>query len=381
MLVTIGLYSLALLAYVYLGYPLLVYLVAALLPNQRTSQVAGIQLPAPQSVSIVIAVRNAERQILEKLRNTAEICQNATALRTQIIVASDASDDRTDDLVRDQPGVLLSRIETRGGKESAQQAALEVATGDVVLFTDVRTKLEPGVLQNLVEYFRDPKIGAVSSVDIIEGGKLSGEALYVVYEMALRAAESRLHSLVGLSGSCFAVRRSLTAGIRNDIPSDFALMMHCRKQGFRGVSAPDVRCAYGVVSSEGQEFQRKLRTVLRGMRALFTFPEMLNPFRYGVFALQLASHKLGRWLVPFFLIGAIAGLFPLARVHWIYALLLTGGLLLPALALLGYFAPQQRSKIWVKLPTFFVLSNLAILTAWFYLLTGHKMVTWTPTQT
>jgi hypothetical protein len=133
-------------------------------------------------------------------------------------------------------------------------------------------------IERFAAYFEDPMVGAVSSVDkvISSSGQGSGEGMYVRYEMWLRALESRFLSLVGVSGSCFAVRREICADLRSDIPSDFALLLASRRRGLIGVNAPDVVATYESVADEKAEFGRKVRTVLRGLTTLFACYEVLT---------------------------------------------------------------------------------------------------------
>ena len=151
-------------------------------------------------------------------------------------------------------------------------------------------------------------MGAVSSEDrfIAEDGRVEGEGLYVRYEMWLRQQESRLAGLVGLSGSFFAVRGSVVRehwDIR--CPSDFNTALSCARLGVRGVTAPDVLGYYPNLSDSSKEYERKVRTALRGMTALKHNTELLNPFRFGVFALQIWSHKILRWAVPWALLSLL----------------------------------------------------------------------------
>jgi hypothetical protein len=144
--------------------------------------------------------------------------------------------------------------------------------------------------------------------------------------MWLRALESEFRSVVGLSGSCFAVRRHLCHTMRADIPSDFSLLLEAQQRGLRGVSAPDVLCWYRAVKSEEEEFQRKVRTVLRGITALMVCSSVMDPRRYGSFAWQVASHKLMRWLVPWFMLIATFGSLILADDSLLFLLCAYGPL-------------------------------------------------------
>ncbi len=361
--------------YAYFGYPLILRTLRSL-GIRRFSKPA--ENPGLPSMTVIVTVRNEERVVREKIENTLAL---RYSMPVQIIVASDASVAGTDDAVREYAsrGVELVRLHQRGGKEHAQRLAVGPARGDVILFTDAKIKLQPDALERVAEYFRDERIGAVSSIDRIEG-EGSGEDMYVRYEMALRAMESDVNSLVGLSGSCFAVRRDVTADLRVDIPSDFALLLEARRRGLSGVHAPDVVGTYQAVASEEAEFKRKVRTVLRGMTALYACREVMNPSRYGMFAWQVFSHKLCRWLVPWFLAFAAVSLLTSAKGDAWLELLLVLSFAFVILAAAGFFVPSLRRKRICKLPLFFLIVNAGIAVAWFHFLRGRRTVAWNPSD-
>lgn len=370
-------FSLVAVFYAYAGYPLLLLLLRRVRPRQRA-------LPAPASATVIIACRNEAASIERKLENTLQLRPPASDGNVQIIVASDASDDGTDALVQQfsERGVQLVRLAQRGGKEQAQAAALEHACGDFVLFTDAKTRLDADCLERLAGYFVDASIGAVSTEDRIEDAAVngSGEGFYVRYEMWLRRLESDFDSVVGLSGSGFAIRRELCTGLRPDVPSDFALLLSVRRHGLRGVLAPDVFCYYKSVATAEQEFHRKVRTALRGIATLMSCREVLNPLRFGAFSWQVASHKLMRWLVPLFLVIATLGVPVLAVGSPFFAVALIVELVCYGLALLGFVVRSLRHKTAVKVPLFFIVVNAAIAVAWVRYLSGARQVTWNPSE-
>src|SRR5690606_15669765 len=157
-------------------------------------------------LSLIITAYNESSRIRAKLDNALKL--DFPKARLEIIVASDCSDDGTDDIVREyaEKGVKLVRWGERLGQEDAQRTALQAAGGDSIVFSDVATEMPPDSLQKLVEYFAQPSVGAVSSEDrfISQDGNVAGEGAYVKYEMWLRRQESDLAGLVGLSGSFFA---------------------------------------------------------------------------------------------------------------------------------------------------------------------------------
>ncbi len=213
--------------YTYIGYPLLLWVLTKIRGRDvRKSEMFP-------SVSVIIAARNEEDKIEQKLKNTLALDYPPDQL--EVIVASDASDDATDDIVQAYVtwGIRLVRAPQRGGKEHAQGLAVAAAKGKILVFTDAATVLEPGAISLLVENFADPTVGAVSTEDLLvdTAGVPSAEGLYVKYEMWVRRLESRYHSLVGLSGSCFAIRKELCADWSPALASDFMGALRSARRG------------------------------------------------------------------------------------------------------------------------------------------------------
>jgi len=303
----------------------------------------------------------------------------------QIIVASDGSTDRTENIVDKfrKYGVELICVRERKGKENAQKEALKYANGEVVVFTDVATMLEKNAIKRIVSNFSDPAIGCVSSEDRVMGkdGKQSGENFYVRYEMWLRRLESRVSSPVGLSGSFFAARRSVCENFSADMDSDFRTLLNTVKRGMRGTCDEEAIGYYSDLSDQRREFERKVRTVLRGLTVFFRNTEFLNIFKYGIFSYQLFCHKLLRWLVPFFLITLFVVNIPLALLSNIYFAFMVGQLLFYGVGVFSLFHDLYSSqRILIKIPVYFVTVNASILVAWFRYLTGQRVLIWTPSE-
>lgn len=327
-------------------------------------------------VSFVIAARNEEARIAQKLENT--LAQDYPADALEIMVASDCSTDRTDAIVRAcGERIRLVRAPERQGKEAAQRLALREASGDILVFSDVATALKPDAVSTIVRNFADPTVGCVSSVDrfVDADGRVSGEGAYVRYEMFLRTLESRVNTLIGLSGSFFAARRDVCQQWALDT-SDFTTLLRTVEMGLRGVIDPGSAGYYRNIADERREFDRKVRTVARGMTALAANRRLLNPFLYGLFSWQLASHKLCRWLVPFALMGAaVSNAFLVAQSSF-YAATFAAQCVFYGAAVAGLWS---RSRF-LRVPAFFLLSNVAVLVAWFRYLRGDRITTWTPSE-
>jgi glycosyltransferase involved in cell wall biosynthesis len=362
-------------AYSYVGYGCAL----ALMSRLRNRPVR--RAPITPSVSFIIAAHNEAKRITEKIENTLR--QDYPGDRFEIIVASDGSTDATDEIVRSYAhrGVRLIRPDQRRGKEYAQRTAIAAARGEVLVFSDVATRLDPDGVRQIVMSFDDPSVGCVSSVDRMIGsdGRPSGEGGYVRYEMQLRALESRVGSLVGLSGSFFAARREVCTPWPVDIPSDFTTVLNAVTRGLRGVSDGHAIGYYTDLADTSKEYSRKVRTVVRGISALFTHRALLNPFRFGLFAWQLASHKLFRWMVPFAMAGALLANLWLASDSNFYRILAGFHLAGYGLALLALRWPTPLLRAWRPVG-FLLLANASILTAWMRVMQGKTIVVWTPSE-
>ena len=370
--------------YAYFGYPLLLWV---LIKFRNKGEARIEKFEQWPRLSVIITCRNEAGVVREKIENTLSLLyqgKQAEFAGVEIIVASDASDDGTDEVVREFSGrgVKLVRVEQRNGKEFAQREAIRTATGEILFFTDAKTRLEVDALQNAIKYFADKNVGAISSFDKIENDDQtqSGEGFYVRYEMWLRKLESEYYSLIGLSGSGFAVRREVCDQFRIDIPSDFNSLINAIRLGYVGKLGMDVVCSYRAVQTAKQEFNRKVRTVLRGITTLFSCSEFLNFIKYPKIAFELVSHKVFRWSVPWFCILAMLSAFNLAETSSFYALISALIIAFLLCAAGAAWSSEFAEKKLFKIPLFFVVTNASIFLAWLKYWSGARSVTWDPSE-
>lgn len=358
----------------YFGYPFSLYLLWVSRRKKLQRE------PKVYPASLIITAFNEEGRIRDKIENSLALDYPDGML--QILVASDGSTDSTNEIVKSyaDKGVELLEVTTRGGKENAQKEAIAFARGEILIFSDVATILERDGVREIVANFSDPTVGCVSSEDRLIGqdGKHSGEGLYVRYEMWLRRLESKVNSLVGLSGSFFAARREVCLDFSGDVQSDFRTLLSSIKLGLRGVSDPKAIGSYLDIADEKRELERKVRTVVRGLTVFFRHLEFLNIFRFGLFSYQLFCHKMLRWLVPFFLVTAMLSSIILAPGSPVYFALLSGQIIFYGIGLYGILV-QPLNGI-MKVPMFFITVNAAISVAWWQYALGKRVVLWTPSQ-
>lgn len=364
--------------YSYFLYPLIL----RLLPSRRQVDAQEVLSGSLPSLSLIITAHNEESRIKTKLENSMVIDYPKELL--EVIVASDCSNDGTDGIVTDyaSQGVRLIRADVRKGKEYAQLCAIREAKGDILVFSDVSTRLEPDALRHLAGYFEYEDVGAISSEDrfISQDGGVVGEGAYVRYEMWLRRLESSRAGLVGLSGSFFAARHAVCEEWDISVPSDFNTALNCAKQGLVAITCPEVVGIYQDVKDPALEYRRKTRTVIRGMAAIASHPEVLNPLRMGLFAFQVWSHKIMRWLEPWFMLAFLVTSLILVGEYLLVDIALMTQLVFYGLVGLGYVSSRLRSLIWVKIPFFFVQVNLAIAHATIQFLGGKRITVWEPSK-
>lgn len=375
MLVVVFWTVLACALYSYFIYPLILMM----LPRRPDDGIAT-EGEDRQSFSLIITAYNEEARIRNKLLNALAL--DRADFELEIIVASDCSTDGTDDIVAEfaEQGIRLVRARERLGKENAQLAAIQQAQGQILVFSDVATEMPSDALKKLAHYFSNSEVGAVSSEDrfISSDGKVAGEGAYVKYEMWLRKLESQRAGLVGLSGSFFAARRSVCQQWDIHSPSDFNTALNCVRLGYKAITAPDVVGYYHDLKDPQKEYARKIRTVIRGMTSLARHSYVMNPRDYGPFAFQVLSHKLMRWLVPWFLLLLLVINIPLASGNTFYSGILMAQVLFYGLALLAHYSGSLQRKGPVRLVYFFVQVNAAIMAASCRFLSGTRMTVWTP---
>lgn len=356
--------------FAFAGYPMLLALMARLRP---LPVVRGDVAP---SLAVVIGAHNGAHTIKRKLEATLALSYSRPF---EVIVASDASTDGTDEiaLAMADRGVRLVRNEPRQGKEAAQAAAIRTTTAEVLVMTDVGAELCSDALEAIVRPFADPSVGSVSSEDRVDDA--GGEGAYVRLEMAMRRWESRATSLVGLSGSFFAVRRELAEPWPADLASDFRTALETARHGLRAVSEPAATATFRATYAPVREWHRKVRTVRRGIAVLLRYRDLLGP-RYGRVAFSLWGHKVARFTAPFALVLLLAASAATAPSSGLAALLLVGQLGAYALAAAALALPAVARFGPARILGFFVLVNASMLVAWVYHLSGRRAVTWEPTR-
>jgi len=369
--------SAAAIFYTYAGYPWLLMIASTLRPKRVRRD------RFEPTVTIIITAYNEERSLAAKLENTLALDYPRELL--EIVVASDCSNDRTDQIVREfsARGVRLCRQPERLGKTAAQNTAVEQAHGEIILFSDATSDYQPDVIRTMMPNFADAAVGCVTGrlvyVDSADSRVGRGARSYWGYETFLKKHESRAGSLIGASGCLYAVRRSAYVPLYHEACSDFIIATKMVEQRLRAVYEPDAVCTEQTNRRSDAELKMRVRVIAQTFTDLWRHRPMLNPFRSGFYAVQLLSHKVMRYLVPFFLIALFAASAMLAPASFTYRMLFATQLLGYGCALLAWLLEKVgiRSRL-LALPQYFVLANVASLIACYQFIRGERYARWEP---
>jgi cellulose synthase/poly-beta-1,6-N-acetylglucosamine synthase-like glycosyltransferase len=368
----------SLLAYVYIGYPVLVGILAKLFPQPAMS-LDQVEL----SVSLIISAYNEAPVIAAKIENSLALAFPAE--RLEVIVVSDCSDDGTDEVVRGCAGrgVRLIRQNQRLGKSAALNYAVPQAGGSILVFSDANAMYQPDAVRRLVRHFSNPKVGyVVGNARYYEKGTESSsaqsEGLYWKLETYLKRKESIFGSVVGGDGAIYAIRRELYSPLLPTDINDFLNPLQIVTRGYTGVFEPAAVCYEEAAENFGQEYRRKVRIISRSLNALRRVPEALNPLLHTRHWFLLVSQKVLRWFAPFFMILCFAASLSLWRVPF-YKIAFLLQAVFYALALVGW-KWRSGSKIGklFSLAFYFCMVNLASLVGCVKCFRGNLSGKWAP---
>jgi cellulose synthase/poly-beta-1,6-N-acetylglucosamine synthase-like glycosyltransferase len=359
------------------GYPLLITALSIFAQAPRT-----VRNDEP-TVTLIIAAHNEEKVIKEKLVNSLSLDYPKEKL--DIIVASDGSTDKTDEIVSAFAGrgVMLQAY-GRLGKTGIQNESVKRANGEILVFSDANAMYRTDAIRKLVRNFADEKVGCVSGQliyrrkDRCAAGE--SEGCYWTYEKYLKKKESALSSLLGVNGSIYAVRKEDYVQIDNRLISDFVEPLEIVRRGKKVIYEPEAVSEEDPSVSYDKELRRKIRILTRSIQGLLYMKSLFNPIKYGIFSLQLFLHKACRYLVPFFLVAGGLCLLALAGKPFysvLFFLMVTFLLLAAAARLFSDMAPGSRIIKVFNLIYYYFLVNYAVTLAWVNVLRGSEITVWT----
>jgi cellulose synthase/poly-beta-1,6-N-acetylglucosamine synthase-like glycosyltransferase len=362
------------LLYVYIGYPLVLVILATFCRRQRP------ELGKYPTLSVLIAAYNEEANIGRKIRETLSLDYPDDKL--EVLVVSDASTDRTDEIVKafTDHRVRLLRMQQRRGKTHAQNEGVKHCSGEIIVFSDATAVYQQKALQYMACNYTDSKVGAVSGRYQYfdpEGKSPTGlgSSTFWNYENMIKKLQSRVHTLTGCSGCIYSVRKSVYKPLPDSACSDLVEPLEIVKLGYR-VAFEDRALAYEeTTKSAGEEFGMRVRVVTRGMRGVLSVAELLKIWRYGWISFQLISHKMLRWCMPFLLMLLLLGSAMLLK-NPVYQALFILQLFFYMFALASLAVPLHRRYKLLGIPLYFCMLNAAALFGFLKLVRGQKFVVW-----
>ena len=369
--------SVALLFYTYIGFVLILALRSVLFstPYYRDPEYTP-------EVSMIIAAYNEASSIRDKLENILSL--NYPSDKFEAIIASDGSDDGTNEIVAEYEGDLIKLLELpRQGKADALNEAVKQASGEVLVFSDANSIYAEDAIRNLVSPFADSDVGGVAGDQRYLSAKENsadntGERSYWSLDRKLKEWESSAGNAISATGAIYAIRKSLFQEVPTGVTDDFTTSTRVIMQGYRLVFVNDAIAYEPVAKSQGREFQRKVRVMTRGLQSVIVNRKLLNPFEYGFYAIQLFSHKVLRRLmyIPFVILFVVN--FFLWDVGIFYQLTMLGQLFFYGTALAGWLLARKNIKIpkILALPMYMCMVYTAALLASWNIIRGHRIGRW-----
>jgi len=361
--------------YTFLGYPLLLLVLSKCIPKKVLKKERDDFF-----VSIIIAAYNEENCIRLKLENTLQL--DYPKEKMEIIVASDGSTDSTDNIVREfsEKGIILYRVEGRKGKTEAQNQAVKIAKGDIIIFSDANAFYDSDAVRKIVRNFNDQEIGGVCGQLIYlnrTNSEMDTENHYWSFENSLKENESTITSILGANGSIYATKKNRYVFLPANLMSDLVEPLKIVEKGYRVVFEKEAISREDISSASGQNaFNRKVRINNRAIIGLINSLKLLNAGKYGMISLQFFSHKILRYIIPFLLIFLmILNTLILDSYTWIMIFIIQ--CIFYIFAIIGYLFSKKSKRIYLfSFPWYFVWTHLAILFAWFQFIQGKQTVIW-----
>jgi cellulose synthase/poly-beta-1,6-N-acetylglucosamine synthase-like glycosyltransferase len=370
---------LAALLYVYIGYPLVLLCLSVICRRRRATP------GYTPFLSILIAAYNEETGIKKKIEQTLDLDYPPDKL--EILVLSDGSTDKTDEIVRSfsDPRVRLLHLSGRKGKTNAQNEGVRHARGEVLVFSDATTMYHRQALRYLASNYADSQVGAVSGRYQYfdpEGGSPTGLGTMAFwnYENYIKKMQSSIRTISGCCGCIYSVRTEAYTLLDDEVISDLVQPLHVIRKGYRVVFEDRALAYEETTQSTAEEFAMRVRVVTRGMRGLLSVPALLMPWKFGWVSFQLWSHKISRWLVPFLLLGLFGSNLLLLRGP-LYQFVLGIQVAFYALTFLSLLVPVQRLWKPLGIPLYFCTLNAAALFSVIEVLRGKKYVVWQTVRT
>ncbi len=374
--------------YPYVIYPLLVKALAKFFPRNPVHRGSEANLDDDYcpSVTQIVSAFNEAPVIQAKMENSAAIKYCSDSL--DVVIASDASDDGTDELVKTfaekNPRIKLVRVNERSGKTDALNKVMSSVQTDITVFSDANAMYKPDAILHLVQAFRNEEVGyAVGAARYYEDASTDAsknETAYWDLELGIKQSESDFDSVVGGDGAIYAIRTHLYERMDPADVSDFVNPIQIVAKGYRGVFVPEAECYESAGDTFGEEYGRKRRIVNQSWRAVVKHRKLLGFKRNLKFIFMLISHKFIRWHTLLFIILAlIANLYIVAKTGSVFYILSLLAILASIVAAVVAHAMARQGK---EIPGilspayYFYLAAVAALAGIIQNFTGERYAMW-----
>ncbi|MES2329346.1 MAG: glycosyltransferase family 2 protein [Bacteroidota bacterium] len=380
---TIFLIAIIIAFYTYIGYPVLVYLVAGLIRWMRSAEHQSKEVFTP-SITLIVTAYNEETCIEEKIHNSLAL--NYPAGLLHFIFVTDGSTDDTPGIIAKYPQIKLLHAPARSGKTAAIQRAMQEVRTELVVFTDANTILNQDALLYIVPHYTQEKTGAVAGEKRIDISKVtdavSGEGFYWRYESIVKRSESTIYSVVGAAGELFSIRTALYEPVPADtLVDDFMISMKIAAKGYRIKYEPRAFATETASASVSEERKRKVRIAAGGIQSMLRLPNLLLPLPQPLLWISYISHRILRWIItPYLLVLAFILNIVLAWQDGMVSftgLLLIIQLLFYMSAFAGYLFRRREMRFRLFFaPYYFCLMNYGMIEGLVYYLFGKQTVIW-----
>lgn len=367
--------------YSYFGYGIVLYLIVKAKKTffaRRNLQNENFE----PSVSFIVPCYNEASIIKDKIENTLAIDYPKNKL--QIIFITDGSTDGTDNEVSKYNEIDLMHSPLRKGKSAAENRSVAHATGEIIIFSDANTELQPNVIRKMVRHYADPMVGAVSGEkkifqDKTENAAGAGEGFYWKYESKLKQWDSELLTVVGAAGELISFKKHLYTHLEEDtILDDFIVSLKISKRGYRVQYEPEATATETASVNSKEELKRKIRICAGGWQAMSRLKSLLNFTQHPILTFQYISHRVLRWtLAPLFLLALLPINVILSINSSFYQILLLAQIGIYLAALLGYLFENKSIRIKpFFIPYYFLFMNYAAIVGFFRFASNTQSSVW-----
>jgi cellulose synthase/poly-beta-1,6-N-acetylglucosamine synthase-like glycosyltransferase len=372
--------AIGLVAYAYLGYPILIYILSRMRGPRKLADIADRD-DWPM-VSLVIAAYREETVIAERVKNALSL--DYPADRFEVIIGCDGKEDRSGEIVAgfEDPRVRLEQFPKRRGKASVLNDCVPLAKGEIIAFSDANTMMQPDAIKLLVRHFEDETVGAVvGNLQLVDSETgANADSVYWRYENMLKRCEGRVGALLGANGAIYAIRKELYEPIpANTIIDDFLIGMRIHRHKRALLYDAEAIAIEETAPSIGGEFHRRARIGAGGFQSLVWLLDLLSPFR-PMLSFAFWSHKVLRWFCPLFLLVALIANIALASIDSCYACLLVLHLLFYASGWVGGRITAGGPLKLFRIIAMFVGMNAALGVGFWRWISGAQGGAWKRTE-